>query len=85
MPLGRLFAPDFDWREWPDEPGDWTTWLLRGGFLPALCFLQYWQLKQQLYHAEVQDMEAVQGLLYFTADGQLSLHEKYFNRPESRR
>ncbi len=36
MPLERLFALDFDWREWPDEPGDWPTWLLRGGFPPAL-------------------------------------------------
>jgi len=36
LPLDRLFAPDFDWREWPDEPGDWATWLLRGGFPPAL-------------------------------------------------
>ena len=35
-PLDRLFAPDFDWREWPDEPGDWQTWLLRGGYPPAL-------------------------------------------------
>jgi hypothetical protein len=35
-PLDRLFAADFDWREWPDEPGDWTRWLLRGGFPPAL-------------------------------------------------
>ena len=36
MPLERLFAPDFDWREWPEEAGDWTTWLLRGGFPPAV-------------------------------------------------
>jgi hypothetical protein len=36
LSLERLFAPDFDWREWPDEPGDWPTWLLRGGFPPAL-------------------------------------------------
>jgi predicted AAA+ superfamily ATPase len=36
LPLERLFAPDFDWREWPAEPGDWPTWLLRGGFPPAL-------------------------------------------------
>lgn len=36
LPLDRLFATDFDWREWPDEPGDWPTWLLRGGFPPAL-------------------------------------------------
>ncbi len=35
-PLDRLFAPDFDWREWPDKPGDWTAWLVRGGFPPAL-------------------------------------------------
>jgi predicted AAA+ superfamily ATPase len=35
-PLDRLFASDFDWREWPDEPGDWQTWLLRGGYPPAL-------------------------------------------------
>ena len=35
-PLDRLFAPDFDWHEWPDEPGDWTAWLVRGGFPPAL-------------------------------------------------
>src|ERR1017187_2399871 len=36
LPLERLFAPDFDWREWPDEPGHWPQWLLRGGFPPAL-------------------------------------------------
>ena len=36
LPLERLFAPDFDWRDWPDEPGDWPRWLLRGGFPPAL-------------------------------------------------
>jgi uncharacterized protein len=36
LPLDRLFAPDFDWREWPDEPGGWPRWLLRGGFPPAL-------------------------------------------------
>jgi predicted AAA+ superfamily ATPase len=35
-PLNRLFAPDFDWREWPDEPGDWPRWMLAGGFPPAL-------------------------------------------------
>lgn len=35
-PVDRLFAQDFDWREWPDGPGDWTGWLLRGGFPPAL-------------------------------------------------
>ena len=58
--------------------------LLFAAYICVACSLQYWQLKQQLYHAEVQDIETVQGLLYFAADGQLSLHEGYFNRPESR-
>ena len=31
--------------------------LLFAAYICAACFLQYWQLKQQLYHAEVQDME----------------------------
>jgi uncharacterized protein len=35
-PMDQLFAPNFDWRLWPDEPGDWPAWLLRGGFPPAL-------------------------------------------------
>jgi len=58
--------------------------LLFAAYICTACFLQYWQLKQQLYHAEVQDMETVQGLLYFTPDGRVSLHEEYFNRPESK-
>src|ERR1039457_1019333 len=36
FPPGNFFSPHFDWREWPDEPGDWPRWLLRGGFPPAL-------------------------------------------------
>ena len=36
-PLDRLFAPDFDFREWPAETGDWPAWLLRGGYPPALA------------------------------------------------
>jgi predicted AAA+ superfamily ATPase len=35
-PLDCLFDEDFDWQAWPEEPGDWPTWLLRGGFPPAL-------------------------------------------------
>jgi hypothetical protein len=35
-PLDRLFASDFDYREWPTEAGDWPAWLLRGGYPPAL-------------------------------------------------
>jgi predicted AAA+ superfamily ATPase len=35
-PLDRLFEPEFALADWPDEEGDWHTWLLRGGFPPAL-------------------------------------------------
>ncbi|MCL5098772.1 MAG: AAA family ATPase, partial [Candidatus Omnitrophica bacterium] len=35
-PLDRLFAVDFNLREWPAEQGNWPAWLLRGGFPPAL-------------------------------------------------
>ncbi len=37
FPLDRLFASDFDLEEWPVEKGDWPSWLLRGGFPPALA------------------------------------------------
>jgi len=53
-------------------------------YIVAACVLNYGQLMDQLDHAEVQDMETVQGLLYFAQGGQLTLRENYFNRPESR-
>jgi len=37
LPLDRLFASDFDFREWPAGTGDWPAWLLRGGFPPVLA------------------------------------------------
>lgn len=36
LPIDRLFSADFNPREWPQEPGNWMAWLLRGGFAPAL-------------------------------------------------
>lgn len=35
-PIDTLFAKKFDYRDWPQEKGDWQTWLLSGGFPPAL-------------------------------------------------
>jgi heavy metal sensor kinase len=58
--------------------------LVIGLYVCAACFIQYWELNDQLYHAEVQDMETVEGLLYFTPDGQLLLHEDYHSHPQSR-
>jgi heavy metal sensor kinase len=58
--------------------------LIMGLYVSAACAIQYWELNEQLYHAEVQDMETVEGLLYFTPDGHLLLHEEYHSHPDSR-
>jgi heavy metal sensor kinase len=53
-------------------------------YVCGACILQYWQLSDQLHHAEIEDLETVEGLLYFTPDGRLFLHEDYHSHPESR-
>jgi heavy metal sensor kinase len=53
-------------------------------YICGACFLQYWQLSDQLRHAEIQDLETVEGLLYFAPDGRLLLHEDYHSHPQSR-
>ena len=58
--------------------------LIMGLYVSAACAIQYWELNDQLYHAEVQDMETVEGLLYFNQDGQLLLNEEYHSHPSSR-
>lgn len=55
-----------------------------GIYICGACVLQYWQLSDQLHHAEIEDIETVEGLLYFTAGGQLLLHEDYHSHPQSR-
>jgi heavy metal sensor kinase len=51
-------------------------------FICAATLLEYWQLNSRLYHAEIQDIETVEGLLAFAPDGSLVLHEEYHNHPE---
>jgi heavy metal sensor kinase len=46
--------------------------------------VHYRQLASQELHAEIQDLETVEGLLYQTPDGQISVNEDYFNRPQMR-
>ena len=53
-------------------------------YVCVACCIQYWQLNDQLYHAEVQDMETVEGLLYFDAQGHLQLNEDYHSHSWSR-
>jgi heavy metal sensor kinase len=54
-----------------------------GIYICGACILQYWQLNDQLHHAEIQDLETVEGLLYLTPDGRLLLHEDYHSHPQS--
>ncbi len=53
-------------------------------FICVSSALHYLHLLDQLYHAEIQDMETVEGLLYFSPDGRLLLKDDYFISPEHR-
>ena len=53
------------------------AWAGTGGLL-------FWQLRNQLGHFSIQEIETVEGLLYFTPLGQLRLKEDYHNHPESK-
>jgi len=48
------------------------------------CALLFWQLRSQLDHFAIQEIETVEGLFYFTPDGQLRLRDEYHNHPESK-
>jgi heavy metal sensor kinase len=48
------------------------------------CGLLFWQLRSQLGHFSVQEIETVEGLFFFTPQGQLRLKEDYHNHPESK-
>ena len=53
-------------------------------FICGATALEYWQLKRQVVHAEIQDIETAEGLLAFDASGRLVLHEEYHNHPQTR-
>jgi heavy metal sensor kinase len=44
---------------------------------------QYKLVNNQIYHDEVQDLETVEGLLYFEKNGTLQLQQDYFSHPQS--
>jgi heavy metal sensor kinase len=49
------------------------------------CFFLLRDLRTQLVRYAIQDVETVEGLLYFTPDGRLTLRDDYHNHPESKR
>lgn len=53
-------------------------------FIAATSAVLYWQLNRQLTHFAIQDIETVEGLLFFTRDGRLSMREDYHYHPGSR-
>ena len=55
--------------------------LLSWGLTASFLFLQ---LRNQLDHYAIQDIETVEGLLSFGASGALTLREDYHNHPESK-
>jgi len=50
----------------------------------ALVFaFQYGLLQRQIFHDEVQDVETVEGLLFFDSSGHLQLEQSYHSHPQS--
>lgn len=48
------------------------------------CALLFFQLRAQLDHFSIQEIETVEGLFFFTPNGQLQLRENYHNHPQSK-
>jgi heavy metal sensor kinase len=48
------------------------------------CALLFWQLRNQLDNFDIQEIETVEGLFFFTPSGQLQVRENYHNHPESK-
>jgi predicted AAA+ superfamily ATPase len=80
-PLDRLFASDFDFREWPTQTGDWPAWLLRGGYPPALAIadhgdraLWYSAYVQTYLERDLRQLSAVSSLPDFQRVMALAAH-----------
>lgn len=53
-------------------------------FVAGAIFVIVGHMRAQLKRQAVQDLETVEGLLYFNTEGQLRLNEEYHNHPESK-
>jgi signal transduction histidine kinase len=53
-------------------------------YIAAVFIFQYALLERQIFHDEIQDVETVEGLLYFDPHGFLRLEESYHTHPQSR-
>jgi heavy metal sensor kinase len=53
-------------------------------FVATASFALVWQLRAQLKRYTVEDLETVEGLLYYTGAGLLKFNDEYHNHPESK-
>jgi signal transduction histidine kinase len=53
-------------------------------YIAAVFVFQYVLLQRQIFHDEIQDVETVEGLLYFDKQGSLQLQEGYHTHQQSR-
>lgn len=53
-------------------------------YVVIVAFFQFALLERQMYHDEVQDVETVEGMLYFDTTGRLQLPQDYFVHPQNR-
>jgi heavy metal sensor kinase len=47
-------------------------------------FALFWQLRSQLDHFAIQEIETLEGLLFFSSGSELQIHDDYHNHPESK-
>ena len=53
-------------------------------YISAVFVFQYVLLQRQIFHDEIQDVETVEGLLYFDQHGSLQLEQGYHTHQQSR-
>jgi heavy metal sensor kinase len=53
-------------------------------YVAGASLVLVWQMKAQINRQLIQDLETVEGLLYFTQDGRLHFSDDYHNHPESK-
>jgi signal transduction histidine kinase len=64
----------------------WYVFVLAGIlviYISAVFVFQYGLQERQIYHDEVEDVETVEGLLYFDSHGTLQLQQSYYSHPRS--
>jgi heavy metal sensor kinase len=53
-------------------------------FMAATAATMFWEMREQVEHYAIQNLETVEGLMYFQPDGRLAVREDYHNHPESK-